>query len=60
MFEVSDEQGNTCIVNDKSLAMLIVKDKSNPFINIVEMVDDKGLDKRHIIKTMEDFICYFY
>ena len=58
MFEISDELGNNCIVEDKELACMIVKDKSTPFVNIVELKDEvKG---RHIIKTMEDFICYFY
>lgn len=57
MFEISDEQGNSCVVEDRDLAMLIIKDKSNPFINIVEL---KNKSKRNVIKTMEDFICYFY
>lgn len=57
MFEISDEQGNACIVEDRDLAMLIIKDKFNPFINIVEL---KNKSKGNVIKTMEDFICYFY
>lgn len=60
MFEISDEAGNTCIIEDKELAQLIIRDKSNPFINIVEIIDEKLFNDRHVIKTMEDFICYFY
>lgn len=58
MFEISDEQGNSCFVETKDLALLIIKDKSNPFINLVECTEK--VRKEHIIKTMEDFICYFY
>lgn len=60
MFEISDEAGNSCIVEDKDLALIIIKNKSNPFINLAEIKDDKLFKDRHVIKTMEDFICYFY
>ena len=60
MFEVSDEQGNTCIVKDKDLAMLIVKDKSNPFINIFKMSDKAKVSKRHLVKSYNDFLEHFY
>lgn len=60
MFEVSDEQGNTCIVENKDLAMIIIKDKTTPFINIAEIKDESKFADRHVIKTMDDFISYFY
>ena len=40
MFEISDELGNNCIVESKDLACMIVKDKSTPFVNIVELKDE--------------------
>ena len=57
MFEISDEQGNSCVVENKDLAMVIIKDKTNPFINLVELKHNKT---KNVIRTMEDFIGYFY
>lgn len=60
MFEISDEAGNSCIVEDKELAQLIIRDKSTPFINIVELKDEELFKDRHVIRTLADFIGYFY
>ena len=61
MFMVSDSKGNACIVEKKDVAELIVKDESTPFNKITDVSkDDDKFDKRHIIKELEDFICYFY
>lgn len=58
MFEVSDVQGNSCYVQDKELAEDIVKDKDTPFVKVVEC--DEDVRDEHIIKTMSDFMLYFY
>lgn len=60
MFEITDENGNSCIVESRDLAMIIIKDKTTPFINIAEITDDSKFADRHVIKTLEDFLTYFY
>lgn len=60
MFEVSDEQGNRFFVENKELACKIVSERSNPFINIVELDDRIQVSKRHIVKSYEYFLEYFY
>ena len=60
MFEVSDEQGNRFFVESKDLACKIVNERSNPFINIVELDDRIQVSKRHIVKSYEHFLEYFY
>lgn len=58
MFEVSDEIGNKFYVENKELACEIVKEKDNPFVNMVEY---KGkIVEEHIIKSYADFCVYFY
>ena len=60
MYEVSDEQGNSCFVESHKLAMKIVKDVHNPFINIVKLNDKVKVLKQHLIKTEDEFYEYFY
>lgn len=60
MYEVSDEDGNSFYTNNYDLALLIAKDKTNPFINIVKLNDKVKVDKDHIIEDMEDFLTYFF
>lgn len=60
MFEVSDELGNKFFVENKELACKIVNERSNPFINIVELDDRIQVSKRHIVKSYEHFLDYFY
>ena len=60
MFEVSDEQGNRFFVESKELACKIVNEKTNPFINIVELDDRIQVSDRHIVKSYADFCVYFY
>lgn len=60
LYEVSDEQGNRFFVESKQLACQIVNEKENPFINIVELDDRIQVSKRHIVKSYEHFLEYFY
>lgn len=60
MFEVSDEQRNRFFTESKELALVIVKDKTNPFINIIELDDRIQVSDRHIIKSYDEFLNYFY
>ena len=60
MYEVSDEQGNRFFVESKELALQIVKERSNPFINIVKMSDKVKVSKRHLVKSYNDFLEHFY
>ena len=60
MFEVSDEQGNRFFVESKQLACKIVSERSNPFINIVELDDRIPVSERNIVKSYEHFLEYFY
>lgn len=60
MFEVSDEQGNRFFVETKELACKIVKEKTNPFLNIVELDDRIQVSERNIVKSYEHFLEYFY
>lgn len=60
MFEVSDENGNRFFTESKELACMIVKEKTTPFINIVELDDRIQVSDRHIIKTYDDFLTYFF
>lgn len=60
VYELSDEQGNKCYVDNRSLAFSIVTEKQNPFINIVEVVDENKINKEHIISDYDEFCNYFY
>ena len=60
MYEVSDEQGNRFFVESKKLALQIVNERSNPFINIVKMSDKVKVSKRHLVKSYNDFLEHFY
>lgn len=60
MFEVSDEDGNRFFVKDKKLACRIVNERSNPFINIVELDDRITVSKRNIVDSYDDFLEHFY
>ena len=60
MFEVSDEDGNRFFVKDKELACRIVNERSNPFINIVELDDRITVSKRNIVDSYDDFLEHFY
>ena len=60
MYEVSDEQGNRFFVESKELALQIVNEKENPFINIVELNSKVKVSKRHIVKSYDDFLKHFY
>lgn len=60
MYEVSDEQGNRFFVESKELALRIVTERSNPFINIVEMSNKVKVSKRHLVKSYNDFLDHFY
>ena len=60
IYEVSDEQGNRFVVESKQLACQIVNEKENPFINVVELDDRIQVSKRHIVKSYEHFLEYFY
>lgn len=58
MYQVTDENGNSFFTKDYDLALKIIKDKTNPFINLFETKEK--VDEKHIIKSMEDFENYFY
>lgn len=58
MYQVTDENGNSFFTKDYDLALKIIKDKTNPFINLFETKEK--VDGKHIIKTIEDFENYFY
>ena len=58
MYQVTDENGNSFFTKDYDLALKIIKDKNNPFINLFETKEK--VDGNHIIKTVEDFEEYFY
>lgn len=60
MFEVSDELGNRFFVENKELACKIVNERSNPFINIIELDDRITVSERNIVKSYEHFLEYFY
>lgn len=60
MFEVSDEDGNRFFVESKELACRIVKEKTNPFINIIELDDRITISDRNIVKSYEHFLNFFY
>ena len=60
MYEVSDEQGNRFFVESKELALQIVNERANPFINIVKMSDKVKVSKRHLVKSYNDFLEHFY
>lgn len=60
MFEVSDEDGNRFFVESKELACRIVKEKTNPFINIIELDDRIIISDRNIVKSYEHFLNFFY
>lgn len=60
MYEISDEDGNRFFVKTKELACKIVNEKTNPFINIVELDDRIQVSKRNIVKSYEHFLEYFY
>ena len=58
MYEVSDESGNRFFVESKKLACRIVKEGSNPFINIFKI---KGkVPKKDIVKDYDGFLKHFY
>ena len=58
MYEVSDELGNSFVVDSKELACKIVSERDNPFINIVELT--RNVAQEHIVKSYADFCVYFY
>lgn len=58
MYQVTDENGNAFFTRDYALAMKIIKDKNNPFINLFKT--NEKVDKKHIIESMDDFENYFY
>ena len=60
LYEISSEDGNRFFVENKELACKIVNERSNPFINIVELDDRIQVSKRHIVKSYEHFLEYFY
>lgn len=60
IFELSDEQGNKAFVDGYSLAFAIAKEKENPFINMVKVVDEKKISNEHIITGYDEFCEYFY
>ena len=51
---------NRFFVENKELACKIVNEGSNPLINIVELDDRIQVSKRHIVKSYEHFLEYFY
>ena len=59
MFEISDELGNKVFVENKELACKIVNEKSNPFINIVELDDRITVSERNIVKSYKHFLEHF-
>ena len=60
MYEVSDKVGNSFFTKNYKLALEIVKDNSNPFVNIRKLNDKLKVAKEHLVKDMADFCVYFY
>lgn len=60
LYEISSEDGNRFFVESKELACKIVNERSNPFINIVELDDRIIVSERNIVKSYEHFLEHFY
>ena len=60
MYQVRDAIGNSFFTDSEELAKKVVSERDNPFINIVELDDRIQVSKRHIVKSYEHFLDYFY
>lgn len=60
MYRVCDAIGNSFFTSSGELAKKVVSERDNPFINIVELDDRIQVSKRHIVKSYEHFLEYFY
>lgn len=60
MYRVCDAIGNSFFTSSEELAKKVVSERDNPFINIVELDDRIQVSKRHIVKSYEHFLDYFY
>ena len=60
MYEVSDAIGNSFFTDSYELALKIVREIENPFINIVKVSRKVKVAKEHIVKSYADFCVYFY
>lgn len=60
MYQVCDAIGNSFFTSSEELAKKVVSERDNPFINIVELDDRIQVSKRHIVKSYEHFLDYFF
>mgnify|MGYP003413536641 CR=1 FL=1 len=58
MYQVCDAIGNCFFTESEELAKKVVSERDNPFIKMIEY--DEDVRDEHIIKTMSDFMVYFY